>query len=122
MKYDILQRTWNNRKIAWIQSVSSARFAKYSIEKREIGNKLIYNERNGYYDKRGKNVRDVYVRMVPVLEKLDSNNKPVVNEWVHFPDTKEANEYKSYISIEGNIGFPKKPLSNEEVCDSTLVT
>lgn len=101
MLYDKLQRSWNNRRIMWIRRVSSARFAKYSIEKRDIGHKLIYNMRNGYYDEKGRNVKDVYVDMVPVLEKLDEQNKPIINEWEHFPDTKEANEYKNYIQFEG---------------------
>lgn len=101
MLYDKLQRTWNNRRIMWIRHVSSARFAKYTIEKKDIGNKLVYNMRNGYYDEKGRNVKDVYVDMVPVLEKLDDYNRPIINEWEHFPDTKEANEYKNYIRFEG---------------------
>ena len=101
MLYDKLERTWNNQRVMWIRRVSSARFAKYSIEKRETGNKLVYNMRNGYYDKNGRNIRETYVDIVPVLEKLDENRQPILDTWEHFPDTKESEEFKNYIHFEG---------------------
>ena len=101
MSYDKLERTWNNQRIMWIRKVSSASFAKYSIEKRDNGNKLVYNMHNGYYDKNGRNVRETYVDMIPVLEKMDKNRQPILYAWEHFPCTKDVEEYRNSIKFEG---------------------
>ena len=101
MLYDKLGRTWNNRKIMWIRKISASGRGKYTMEKRDDVNKLTYDIKNGFYDKNGKNIRESYLEIVPVLEKLDNNQKPILNEWENFPNTKESYEYKKYINFEG---------------------
>lgn len=111
MFYDKMGRTWNGRKIVWLRSANCSRLAYYRRVKKDSGWKLVYDKKRGMYDKKGNNVKETTVEIIPALEGVDDNGLVVNGTWEFFPDTKEAWSFcksitpNGYVSQENDIGI-----------------
>ena len=102
--YDKFGRTWNNRKIVWIKSMSCNREALYRWSLDNDGNrKLIYDKKNGMYDRNGSYIKETFIDTIPALEGQDEKGNPVENTWQKFPNTENALEFLNSITPNGFI-------------------
>ena len=94
---DKFGRKWKNRDILWIRVAKCSRKATYRWVTYNNERKLIYDKLNGYFDKKGNDVRNTFVELVPVLKGKKEGT------WDPFPNTEEATCFKKSITINGYV-------------------
>ena len=98
---DKFGRTWKNRNIVWIRSANCAREALYRWGMRDGERVLIYDNKNGMYDKQGYHVKETKIEILPALEGKDEKGRPVPGTWERFPRTDEALSFMKSITPNG---------------------
>jgi hypothetical protein len=103
---DPLGRKWENKPIVWIRQSVYIR-PEYRYEKVGKKNKLIFDAKNGMYDKWGRFVKNAYYNEVPVLLNKDGT-------WEEFPDDDLAKMFKWELKMKKKINGKK---GTQELCD-----
>jgi len=103
MKYDMFGRTWNGRKIVWINLSNCSRRALYNWVVRDDKRVLVYDKKHGMYDKNGYHIKEMKIDILPALEGKDENGKPEPGTWERFPETKEALSFQKSITQTGYV-------------------
>jgi hypothetical protein len=113
---DKFGRKWKGHNIVWIRSINCSREALYRWVVRNGESHLIYDKKRGMCDYRGFDVRESKFKLVPALEGKEGK------EWVDFPNTKEANDFKKTLTYNGYAETSNDVIvsnfdENENCCD-----
>ena len=120
--YDKFGRTWKGRKIVWIRSANCARLALYRWVVRDGKQKLVYDKKRGMYDKDGYHIKDERIEIIPALEGVGKDGRPVPGTWKRFPNTEEAYVFAKSITQNGIANQESGNASDfDDECDEEIM-
>ena len=104
MLMDRYNRKFKGQSVGWVTNMKCNRLANY---RRVIGKDkkiFLFCDKKGMCDKNGIDIRNSKVKLIPVL--IGTCEK----EWVFFPNTKEAKQFKKNLTYNDTTYLNNKPV------------